>query len=498
MQKTPLLLLFLLLAATAPAQFLEIGPAEQRAPHLVEGPVSLAPAPAFTAAARGQGPAGTVDPLLAALLQHTLDSMQAALNPVGLSAALALPDGNIWEGASGINSEAPGDTLHPGLLLGIGSASKNLTAAGLLRLQEEGLLSLDDSLGRWLPPFPNVDASISLRQLLNHTSGIASYTDNPAFWQQINANLGALLAPEVVVRDYVGPPTFAPGASWGYSNTNYLLAALAMEAAADLPYHEVLREQLFTPQALATPFLLPQETTLLPLGNMWLDINGDGAADDFTGMGLSQIAIFSGAWAAGAYCASAADMAGWIKRLMEGEVLQSATLDAMMETVQLIPSFSYGLGLYRSRIDGRDWWGHDGYIFYQSLVLYQPELGIGMTLMSNDGEFEDMGPVFDALVNAYLRYLDTPSSVSDVEALKVRLFPNPTAAALYLSFDAKGAGPTLLTVLDAMGRELLRQPLPSGPGQHELDVSAWPAGLYTLRLRQGARERVERFVKGMN
>ena len=496
MQRTALLFALLFLMTAAQAQFLEIGPAEQRVPQSVEGALPSAPAPFLAPPAQRPPAGGMLDPLLAQLLQHTLDSLQAHYNPIGLSAALALPDGSIWEGATGINSTAPGDTLHPGLLLGIGSVSKNLTAAAMLQLEVEGLLSLDDSLGRWLPPYPNIDGSIRLRRLLNHTSGIASYTDNPAFWQQVNSALGTPIAPTAILQNYVNAPLFAPGAGWSYSNTNYLLAGLVIEAATELPFYQAVRERLLLPQELSTVFLLPQETAPQALGHMWVDINGDGVADNFTGLGLPLTAIFSGAWASGAYCSSAADMARWIKLLMEGGVLPGASLGAMMETVQVTPGFRYGLGLYRLDLQGQQWWGHDGYIFYQAMVLYQPELGIGMAVLSNDGEFEEMGPVFLALASTYQHYLVTSATHLAFRG-GIAVAPNPFTDEIVLDFStAPRAG--RLQLLDAQGRtvaaSVLPAGLPSGPS-FRWQLPPLPAGLYFLHLHDEAQVQAVPLVK---
>jgi hypothetical protein len=101
----------------------------------------------------------------------------------------------------------------------------------------------------------------------------------------------------------------------------------------------------------------------------------------------------------------------------------------------------------------------------------------------------------DSLVEVYLS-LVTGSREVAAGPLSLQLYPNPTTSTLYLKAKLPSPASALLTVQDAMGRELLRQPLPAGSGQHELDVSAWPAGVYFLRLRQGEVEVVERFVKG--
>jgi D-alanyl-D-alanine carboxypeptidase len=128
--------------------------------------------------ARGQ--AGGFDPVLSSRLQETLDRVRTDQGIPGASAAVLIPGEGIWTGNSG---EADTRTHRPvtdRTLFAAGSITKTFVAALMLKLAERDVLDLDDHLSRWVPEFPN-SRSISLRQLLNHTSGTSNFTDEPAF-----------------------------------------------------------------------------------------------------------------------------------------------------------------------------------------------------------------------------------------------------------------------------------------------------------------------------
>lgn len=105
---------------------------------------------------------------LAEQLQAALDDARTSYDLIGVSAAVIVPGQETWAGASGISH--PGENIRPEMLFGIGSVTKTYIAALTLKLAEEGLLTLDDSLHQWLPGFQNIDSTITIRQLLNHTA----------------------------------------------------------------------------------------------------------------------------------------------------------------------------------------------------------------------------------------------------------------------------------------------------------------------------------------
>jgi CubicO group peptidase (beta-lactamase class C family) len=119
-----------------------------------------------------------VDPRLAGNLQTILDKERELFAASGASAAVVIPDEGLWTRASGIADPKRGEPVTTRTVFALGSVSKTFTGALVLKLAEEGLLHLDDPLARWLPHFPRAN-EITIRELLNHTSGVYDVTEDP-------------------------------------------------------------------------------------------------------------------------------------------------------------------------------------------------------------------------------------------------------------------------------------------------------------------------------
>ena len=165
--------------------------------------------------------------LLDKRLQTVLDKGLVKYDIRGVSAAIVNSD-SVWVGTAGISHDMV--SMKPDMLFSIGSVTKNFVAALTLKLAEEGTLSLEDRLSDWLPAYPYVDPEITIRQLLNHTSGIYMFWNNDDLWDALKNDRSRKWTPEEVLG-YIKEPDFAPGEGWRYSNTNYLLMAMIIEKA---------------------------------------------------------------------------------------------------------------------------------------------------------------------------------------------------------------------------------------------------------------------------
>jgi len=261
---------------------------------------------------------------------------------------VVLADGRVWRGVAGLS--APGVPMDTAMRLGIGSISKSITATLLVRLPERGRLSLDDPVSRWLSSIPHVDPAITVRQLLNHTSGVFDVTDAPGYRDSILANVNARWTPQRMLA-LLRPPLFARGTGWSYSNSNYQLAGLVAEAVGGRPLHVQVREELLVPLGLTAPFLDQYETPTGPLPGGWVG----GAMNVMD----TRISTYTAAWAAGAYFSTPEALARWWQGLMTGRLVGAASLAAMMTTAG--PE-GYGLGIVRRQLAGRQVWSHTGEI----------------------------------------------------------------------------------------------------------------------------------------
>jgi D-alanyl-D-alanine carboxypeptidase len=333
---------------------------------------ACAPEQAVQATPTTPGPsAPTADTSWTARLQRALDSAVRAAPVRGASAAVVLADGREWRGAAGLSE--PGTVLDPAMRLGIGSISKNITAALLVRLAEQGKLSLDDPLSRWLPPIAFVDPAITVRQVLNHTSGVFDLTDFPGYRDSILADVSAKWTPQRALS-LLRPPLFPRGTGWSYSNSNYQLAGLVAEAVMKRPVHEGVRVELLTPLSLSSLFLDQAETPTGPLATGWV-------GGTFNVMS-TRTSTYSAAWMAGAYFATASDLARWWQALMTGRVVNAASLAAMMTPVA--PE-NYGLGMSRRVLAGRTIWSHTGEIRgFSSVGLHDPAKRASLVVIVNE------------------------------------------------------------------------------------------------------------------
>jgi len=317
--------------------------------------------------ATGAGGMGGVDPCvdLAAQFQQALDDGRESAKSPGAVAAVITPDCGRWVGASGQSTDT--DPMDPAYALRIGSVTKTFVASSILELTTEGKLGLDDPLETWVPGVPD-GATITVRNLLNHTSGIFNYTEDAAWVSSVQSQPMKVWAPQELVDVATAhPANFAPGESWAYSNTNYILLGMVVEAASGEQVGAVVRKRLLDPTKLAGIFFDGEEPVTIPMGHGFAANKED----------LTSVFDPSYAWAAGAMVASAGDLADWAVALYGGSVLPAASLDQMLETVDTgTPGLRYGLGVmeFSPQIAGTLAYGHDGAIpGYQTQMVYLVE-----------------------------------------------------------------------------------------------------------------------------
>jgi D-alanyl-D-alanine carboxypeptidase len=295
-----------------------------------------------------------------AQLQRALDQVVAAGAP---GAAVLVRDGDrTTRLSSGFGNLAPQTPMRATDRSRIGGVTKSFTATVVLQLVGENKLALGDSVERWLPGVvPNGDA-ISIRQLLNHTSGIYDYMTDPtvlAPYQQgdlthvFNPLVGVQIAAE-------HGPLFPPGSQLSYSNTNYILLAMIVEAVTGNPIASELQARLFGPLGLS-------DTSFPTLS----DIDGPHTHGYvFLDAGPFDVTPWSpsGAGAAGAILSTPDDVARFYRALLHGRLLATAELKAM-QTIDPVATGGvpdagilgggWGLGLLRESFPCGEAWGHD-------------------------------------------------------------------------------------------------------------------------------------------
>ena len=269
------------------------------------------------------------------------------------SASLAVvKDGKIaYVHAYGQARLEPSMAARPEMRYPIGSISKQFTAAAILMLEEQGKLSLDDPVSRFLPDLTRA-GEVTIRELLSQTSGYQDY------WPQDYvppAMLKPVTADDILNRWARIPLDFDPGTQWQYSNTNYVIAGLIAEKAGGVPLMQMLQQRVFTPLRMTSVLRIEKDKALAtePAGYLRYALGPPRPAPD-EGAGWL--------FAAAELAMSASDLARWDISMIEETVLQPASY-RQMETEVLLKNgvgTRYALGLDVGLSEGRRMLAHGG------------------------------------------------------------------------------------------------------------------------------------------
>ncbi|KTD82503.1 serine hydrolase domain-containing protein [Legionella waltersii] len=231
-------------------------------------------------------------------------------------------------------------------LFDIGSITKSFTALILLQLQSEGVLSLDDPLGKWLPHYENW-SKVTIRHLLNMTSGIPNYSDNSEFWMQMEHNLGKVWTDEELLT-YAHPEkaieTDRPSL-YEYSNSNYILAALVIEKATQDTFENQLKKRIFDKTNFLQNTYYPAGPNGVNVGHAIKDRKAHGYYYDEGAKNVVDIIDSDLSWAAGAgaIVANTEDVARWVQLLYHGLLIQPEYREQALSEMKSVVSMNTGL-----------------------------------------------------------------------------------------------------------------------------------------------------------
>ncbi len=424
----------------------------------------------------------TIDPVLADSLQVALERAVGALAPIGLSVAVNFGEGDIWAATSGISSNT--DDLNTDHVFPIGSVSKTITSACIVSMADEGLLSLDDTVGTWISGYPQIAGNIQIHQLLNHTSGIFNYTDHPNYAPLINNTLGTTYSMTQMLDNFLAAPYFAAGEGWEYSNTNYLILGLIIENISGQEFHTAVRERVLAPFGFDDIVLLPQESPTGTLADVWQQPLGQAPINISELVPLT--AVFSSASAAGAYAATPTDISEWVRQLYTGEILGNATDLLYDYNVSIGNGLSYGLGVILAPIDvENNLIGHEGAIIYTSFVYYVPEKDVSFAIHTNDGtKFVDLAAAFFELYNELVEYQLLINNETTTPSIEFNIQPNPADHQLFINFDAQQYQTMQINLYHSNGQliKTLNRDIATGTQQAYIDVSDLATGIYFVEL----------------
>ena len=381
-------------------------------------------------------------PLPVAQLQARLKSIRAKYNLPGVSATIIWPDGRTWTGVSGWADVAHKVKIVPGTAFSVGSVSKTFIATLILELVQEHKLTLDDRVLRWLPT-AKVSPQVTIRELLNHTSGLYDFFENPKIDKALLAHPRQVWTAALALS-YMSKPYCAPGTCWVYSNSNYvLLGQIAAAASGNAPTTE-LRRRFFDPLGMSRTFVQgvePPRGTVATAYRLTGTVSSRRMISLADGTGIAPFtSVVTAAGTAGDIAASSSDLARWARALYGGHVLSPASLAQMLDTSasrHLHAPTPYGFAVSTLSLGGRMTYGHNGRLIgSRASIRYLPATGFTVAVVTNQ---DIIGPdVFGtSLVSIAIASLvppqyplpatALPAPSPDVDASPAPTRPSPSA-----------------------------------------------------------------------
>jgi D-alanyl-D-alanine carboxypeptidase len=311
---------------------------------------------------------------MAAYADQLLDAQKIARDGPGITVLVARGEQLLYKGARGLASIELGVPMQADHLLRIGSVTKQFAAATLLRQIDDGKARLDDPITRFLPDYPN-GANITLLQLLNHTSGVKSYTGIPGY--MANPIRRDLTTAELIKEFKDLPVDFAPGEKWAYNNSGYVLLGAVVEAISGKNWHQTLDDVLLRPSQITTVRFEAGDQLFKGMARGYT-LNGQGQVAPAGLLSMTQ------PHAAGALIGNAEGLWRWNQALHGGKLISKTSYERMTTPEGPAKPRNYGFGIGTGTLRDQPQLSHGGGIHgFASLLNYLPKSQTTIVILRN-------------------------------------------------------------------------------------------------------------------
>jgi D-alanyl-D-alanine carboxypeptidase len=461
--------------------------------------IALAFAIGLTAGLNAQEfPQALADDLQSVLISQTSSVFK------GASACVILPDGSEWIGVSGIAN--PGDNVDTTRLWSMGSQVKSLIATMIMMLDDDGMLSIEDSIKDYIDPIENVDPNITIKSLMNHTSGLGEYWSSALpLWGDVFGDRSRVWTIDEVLP-YIPEPVATAPASYNYINTGAIILGLVIESVTGKHPADAVDDMIFTPLGMKHSHFPVSEYDASELNGVWNFNNGSPVNNS----GLQHTAYVTSRYA---YIGRIEEATRFMRKRLSGELysalLHEATFEEAPGSVADVPfpagtyRTSYGLGFNMFEKDGLFAAGHGGTGLSQSMTFHFPDSGFTVGVVNNafNSTVENV-TLFQNTVDAVMAYLADPnpdivgSPSADLMGRTFNIYPNPVAEEMFMDFTLEETAPVSVILYDLRGSKVAtlidRRDYPVGNVSLKVQLPASvPGGVYFLQLQSGT----ERFMR---
>lgn len=303
-------------------------------------------------------------------------SAQFKPGETGCAALVAINGQIVYKKAFGMANLELNVPMQPDMVFRIGSITKQFTAVAILQLVEQGKLSLQDDITKFIPDYPTQAYKITVENLLTHTSGIKSYTNVPEFMKYIKEDL----KPEEVIEKFKNlPMEFAPGTKWNYNNSGFFLLGYIIEKASGMKYQDYIEQNLFKPAGM-TNSLYGSDRKIIKNRAYPYQPDGENTVNaDYMSMLLP--------YSAGSLMSTVEDLYKWNRALLSNSLVKRESLDKAWTEFKLSDGKGthYGYGWFFSQVQGSRSIEHGGGINgYLTNGIYLPKEDVFVAVFSNN------------------------------------------------------------------------------------------------------------------
>lgn len=443
----------------------------------------------FTSNLWAQNPSAYIADSLQKILDASLPLW--ATNP-GVVARIDVPGKWSWSGSSGyaISGTTAGFPATPANdtnVFRLGSISKVFTTIAILKLEEAGLLNTDDDIALYLRPSLLNDtiqnsSTVYIRNLLNHTSGIAnSANNNVCRINALNDPTRFFSLEELIFCGADLGEEFAPGSSWEYSNTNYSILAMIIENVSGIAYNDYITDSILVPAGLNRIFIPDNDTLLLGHSGCYYNFGAPIGLRDLT---IVDESLYRG-WAN--MVGNVEEINLFYQMLRNGQIISAASLAKMFAILPQAEDYGFGIEYWNVVTGLEDYFGHSGDVGTTNGMFFcdisTPEIPDGYYISYNYNYSGVSSRLFwDIPVRNLLSNYTTAIETTKQNASSLSIFPNPAHNTLHINNQSNQ--PQQILVYNSLGQKMAEMLIPAGISS--LDLQHYPQGIYFLKNEQEA------------
>ena len=430
-----------------------------------------------------------IDSALEAQLQQVLNLQVQNFNNNGVSACVIMPNGALWKGTAGVGEN--GVAITDSTVFHGASITKANIATLLLLLAEDGVVNLDSSWHKYVTNLNvNFDTTITIRQLLSHTSGIADYLEVAGSGNYVTNDFTHAYTPVEILENIVsGIPDFAPGTDFNYSTSNYLLAAYVAESVTGHPVQQELHTRIWDPLGMTHTHFGGFETYAEPRAGVWWNFGG-GLLNYSNDPETSMLTYGYG----GANIVSTPeDLAHFARALFTDTLLSAASMSQMQvfsPNSYATWTAGYGLGIHHAYpFASSSMLGHDG--DYTNLSDMYHSFDYGFTLVTMTNTETQWFLIFTQMYNTIKNYINTGIQ-ENKSSEDIILYPNPAANDLIVSFGHTTKN-VELTIAGITGK-IVYTTFVTETEMIKVDTKDLTPGIYSVQIQTGGFLEVKKLI----